>query len=302
MRGRHRGSGVSFAAPGRRGVTVLEVLVCTAIAAILAGLTFAALTKARAAARRVECANNAKQLALASHTYSGRTGFFPAGTVTQPPGKLFSAWTAHLLAELGETALAKDRDADYSRQWYFGGKTPHANLARPLKVVLCPAGDKTVVVNDENVTAGVTYFLGVSGARPRDRAGILFPDAAVRPTDLKDGASNTVLFGERPPSANDHFGWWYAGAGMQFDGTADHHLPAVGFNYTFRAPHCSRGPYPFHSGDSSDDCSIFHFFSEHAGGAHFAFADGSVRFLNYSAKDVLPALATRAGGETAAIP
>ena len=37
-------------------------------------------------------------------------------------------------------------------------------------------------------------------------------------------------------------------------------------------------------------------------GANFAFADGSVRFLRYSANDILPALATRAGGETVQIP
>ncbi|MBY0229775.1 MAG: DUF1559 domain-containing protein, partial [Gemmataceae bacterium] len=40
----------------------------------------------------------------------------------------------------------------------------------------------------------------------------------------------------------------------------------------------------------------FRFWSPHPGGAHFAFADGGVRFLSYSA-DLLPALASRAGGE-----
>ena len=39
------------------------------------------------------------------------------------------------------------------------------------------------------------------------------------------------------------------------------------------------------------------FWSLHPGGANFAFADGSVKFLRYSAADILPALATRAGGE-----
>jgi prepilin-type processing-associated H-X9-DG protein len=36
----------------------------------------------------------------------------------------------------------------------------------------------------------------------------------------------------------------------------------------------------------------------HLGGANFLFADGSVHFLSYSADDILPALATRSGGET----
>jgi prepilin-type processing-associated H-X9-DG protein len=47
---------------------------------------------------------------------------------------------------------------------------------------------------------------------------------------------------------------------------------------------------------------MFHFWSLHAGGAHFLFADGSVRFLSYSAAPILPALASRAGGETVEIP
>ena len=47
---------------------------------------------------------------------------------------------------------------------------------------------------------------------------------------------------------------------------------------------------------------MFHFWSPHSGGANFALADGSVRFLAYSADPVLPALATRAGGESVAIP
>jgi prepilin-type processing-associated H-X9-DG protein len=44
---------------------------------------------------------------------------------------------------------------------------------------------------------------------------------------------------------------------------------------------------------------VRHFWSLHPGGAHFLFADGSVHFLSYSAAPILPALASRAGGETA---
>jgi prepilin-type processing-associated H-X9-DG protein len=40
----------------------------------------------------------------------------------------------------------------------------------------------------------------------------------------------------------------------------------------------------------------------HSGGAHFAFADGSARFFSFSADAILPALASRAGGEAVAVP
>jgi prepilin-type processing-associated H-X9-DG protein len=42
---------------------------------------------------------------------------------------------------------------------------------------------------------------------------------------------------------------------------------------------------------------MFHFWSLHIGGAHLLFCDGSVRFLAHSADSVMPALATRRGGE-----
>lgn len=49
-------------------------------------------------------------------------------------------------------------------------------------------------------------------------------------------------------------------------------------------------------------CSTFHFWSPHSGGANFAVADGSVWFLRYSADPILPAPATRAGGEAVELP
>ena len=58
----------------------------------------------------------------------------------------------------------------------------------------------------------------------------------------------------------------------------------------------------FSPGGFDDPCAMFHFWSPHAGGAHFAFADGSVRFLTYAADAVMPALASRAGGESVSAP
>jgi prepilin-type processing-associated H-X9-DG protein len=49
-------------------------------------------------------------------------------------------------------------------------------------------------------------------------------------------------------------------------------------------------------------CDVNHFWSMHIGGANFGFADGSVRFLSYEANTILPALATRAGGEVVGHP
>lgn len=65
---------------------------------------------------------------------------------------------------------------------------------------------------------------------------------------------------------------------------------------------CPPGLSEFGPGQITNQCDLFHFWSPHIGGAHFLFVDGSTRFLSYSAVSVMPALATRAGGETVQLP
>jgi prepilin-type processing-associated H-X9-DG protein len=60
---------------------------------------------------------------------------------------------------------------------------------------------------------------------------------------------------------------------------------------------CPGGPYNFKSGAVGNECDQFHYWSLHPNGTHFLFADGSLRFLQYTADGVLPALSTRASGE-----
>jgi prepilin-type processing-associated H-X9-DG protein len=104
--------------------------------------------------------------------------------------------------------------------------------------------------------------------------------------------------GERPPSADFWYGWWYAGYGQAGTGSADMLLGVRERNLGGPfVSDCPAGPYHFREGRADNQCDLFHFWSLHPGGAHFLFADGSVRFLAYSADAILPALATRAGGE-----
>jgi prepilin-type N-terminal cleavage/methylation domain-containing protein len=69
----------------QRGFTLIELLVVIAIIAILVALLLPAVQQAREAARRAQCKNNLKQLALALHNYEETHTTFPAGVITIDP-------------------------------------------------------------------------------------------------------------------------------------------------------------------------------------------------------------------------
>jgi prepilin-type N-terminal cleavage/methylation domain-containing protein/prepilin-type processing-associated H-X9-DG protein len=293
----------------RRAMTLVELLVVLAIIGILLGLIMSAVQQIRATAERLRCGNQLRQIALASHQYHDVNGQFPSAFRIKDSYP-YLHWQVRLLPYCEQGSIWQSITEDYRREPNpFKLPTAHRFLDRPLSLFGCAADWRTrtawtVETFGPTRRLSVTSYLGNSGATTGDQQGVFFQNSRIALIHIFDGTSNTLLMVERPPSFNLVYGWWYAAEGQDGQGSLDSVLAAREKNHSaypsYRA--CGGGPFQFSSGRVEDPCSVFHPWSLHSGGANFAFADGSVRFLRYSANDILPALATRAGGEVVAIP
>ncbi|HEY1187497.1 MAG TPA: DUF1559 domain-containing protein [Gemmata sp.] len=286
----------------RAAFSLVELLVALAILAVLIALVASAVQKARASAARLRCLNNMRQIGTALHHHHDVSKSFPIGMRRDGDPYPYLTWLARLLPHLERADLWAQTQSEYQRDSRFYAAPRHAPSAEAVSAFVCPSDGRAAGVVKEGFSVAFTHYLGVSGSALGAQDGVLLLNRAVALGDIRDGASNTLAVGERPPSPDSRWGWWYAGVGQEFTGDADMLLSARGARMTFRTPTCAFDSYPFRVGSVDNICDIFHFWSSHPGGANFAFADGSVRFLSYSANDVLPALATRAGGEGAAVP
>ncbi len=297
---RHTLSGVTGAlAEVRSAFSLIELIVVIAIIATLIGLLLPAVQKVREAAARARCQGNLRQIGLAFHNYHDTVGRFPPGVSKE----LFNGdypymgWQTFILPYVEQEALWRGAVAAFSQTKLFHLAPPHFGLSTLMPLYSCPSDSQTATVQSYlGVQVAQTDYVGNEGRNERANDGILFVDSRIRLTQIRDGTSQTLLVGERPPSLDNQFGWWYAGVGQDSNGSADMVLGAAEINESQGLPvllDCPRGPYSYLQPAPNDLCAVFQYWSHHPGGANFLFCDGSVHFLSYSADKILPALATR---------
>lgn len=149
------------------GFTLVELLVVIAIIGTLVSLLLPAVQAARESARRTQCGNNLKQVALASHNFHDANGKFPPGMlVTKPlmPGMNLGndsgiGCIASLLPYVEQNAarqmITRKLDADaYEAAWNTDVSTSNAARMK-TKVLICPSTDP--YKHEANGTAGIMY-------------------------------------------------------------------------------------------------------------------------------------------------
>jgi prepilin-type processing-associated H-X9-DG protein len=170
---------------------------------------------------------------------------------------------------------------------------PHLALPLVLAVYVCPDDDRLSLPLLDGLGHMVAFssYLGVAGDSSFN--GTLGMTPGIRLAEITDGTSQTLMVGERPPPGTLEAGNWYRQGGLD-DVTAISGLPIPDDG--------CQGPFYFGPGEIQNRCDLHHFWSLHPGGANFVFADGSVHFITYDAAPIMPALATRNGGEPVSLP
>jgi prepilin-type processing-associated H-X9-DG protein len=219
-------------------------------------------------ASRIECLNNLKQIGIALQIYEDKYGSFPPACVADATGRPMHSWRVLILPFL-DSPDAQHVYSQYRFDEPWDG--PHNGQLHNVVMSLyrCPTDIAVHPLyhswfpSDEHDDSGTeTNYLAVVGSQTA------WPDASsTKVSDFTDGRSTTIQVVE------------VADSGIHWMEPRD--LPVLQMNPWINS-HGGRGAT-----------------KGHPGGAHVAFADGTVRFLieGQTPPEVLRAILTRAGGE-----
>jgi hypothetical protein len=272
-----------------------------------------AVQQAREAARRTQCKNNLKQIALALHNYHDTHSVFPAGGYSSTPANMAAKygdgsfqpqmsgapWTVMILPFLEESAIYGSFNFSQPFAWSFDDSfNPGANSGvtagnpnlpgqiRKMPKYLCPSYmySEYPTLNYFGVGGGGPLPGGNGGNYPgannTNRAhfnnGLVWRNSAVGIGQIIDGTTNTFMLGETIYSMVPPVCCetiTWASGPRTNGGDV---LDTTWAACVFRI---NSGDKPLPNASMWDEMNTT-FSSFHTGGCHFGMADGSVQFVS----------------------
>ena len=304
----------------RKAFTLVELLVVIAIIGILIGMLLPAVQQVREAARRIQCSNNLKQMALGFHNYESGQMHLPAGMVSRPlmtdadAKTVAFGWGVVILPQIEQPAQY-DLLAAISDNLIVPAVSNSTVDYRPvvLGAFICPSCPMDEINPRRGISgqnAGKSNYAAVWGTETLGNGigafGNLKESEAVLGTvtngisslnsktsfgSITDGTSNTFLIGERDgaPISQTITDIRYA---ANWIGANE----AIFLNGTMGVT--GSGNFALNAVTGNRRAQLGAFASTHTGGGNFAFGDASVHFISDSVDDtVYQGYGTRSGQE-----
>ena len=324
----------------REAFTLVELLVVIAIIGVLVALLLPAVQAAREAARRMQCGNNLKQLALAYHNYHDTYNAFPAGNLatnlqsTNANNRNGTAeanngfydgmwgWPVAILPYIEGGNLANQFDLnskpyvpERSDIWFstFGPENRHG----PQNVIPCTQMPKSFVCPSTPRVSGPyaykDYALNAGGGvnisaccpeRALDSDGIGHKNSKIRMAEVTDGTSNTFLHLEQASTYVE----LARGTGQKFRGLptnpfvwVNHHSQGLAIAAVGTLRPMPPNPVPALMQAWGQNARTV--WGYHPTGIQASLVDGSVHFIpNTIAQVTWQGTFTRNGGESLSLP
>jgi len=192
----------------RKGFTLVELLVVIAIIGILVALLLPAIQAAREAARRTECNNNLKQIALSFQNYHDVYKKFPMCVYRNGQGDYWRGYSAfaQILPYMEQQALFDQLKTD-SRDFFDHWDTGNPSNVRSQKIdgFICPSDiefpSNTGRENGKGCNYGVSFGSTLRWADANAQNGMFRGDNPTGGKELAmsaitDGTSNTLMCSE----------------------------------------------------------------------------------------------------------